>query len=74
MSEAKAIYPLISIAPNAALVMSGYYMKMLSKTVAAGSLGAMLQIFAASITAVTAVMLASKWWVDNKVAPAGAWL
>eukprot|EP00884_Botryococcus_braunii_P005587 jgi/Botrbrau1/15029/Bobra.320_2s0006.3 len=67
VSDAKTIYPLMGIAANIALVVAGNYVKWISKTVTQGVMGSSLQILVASVVGMTALMMATKAFVDRTI-------
>ena len=69
VAEAKSVYPLMGIAANVALVLSGSFVKFVNKLpmVAEGSTQAMLNSLVGGIIAMTAAMMASKAILDRFV-------
>lgn len=67
VSDAKTIYPLMGIAANIALVVAGNYVKWISRTVTQGAMGASLQLLVASVVGMTALMMATKAFVDRAI-------
>lgn len=66
--DAKAIYPLMGIAANVALVCSGTYVKAVTAGArSAGSADAGLGVLVATVVALTGLMCAAKAWVDARV-------
>lgn len=69
VAEAKSVYPLMGIAANIALVLSGSFVKLVNRlpSVAAGSTHVMLSTLVGGILAMTAFMMLSKATLDNFV-------
>ena len=66
--DAKAIYPLMGIAANVALVCSGNFVKAVTQAArAAGRADAGLGTLVATVVALTVAMCAAKAWVDVRV-------
>lgn len=68
VSEAKTVYPLMGIAANVALVLAGSWVKYVNShlvPLAGGSTQAMLNYLVGGIVALTAVMAAAKFALDN---------
>ena len=66
--DAKAVYPLMGIAANVALVCSGTYVKAITAAArAAGRTDAGLGVLVATVVALTALMCGVKAWVDARV-------
>ena len=69
VSEAKSVYPLMGIAANVALVLSGSFVKLINKlpVVANGSTQAMLSSLVGGIVVMTATMMMAKAVLDKFV-------
>jgi AAA family ATP:ADP antiporter len=67
VTEAKSVYPLMGVAANVALVLSGSFVKHVNRTLAAGSTHAMLCWLVGGIVAMTALMGLAKAALDHWV-------
>eukprot|EP00242_Pyramimonas_sp_CCMP2087_P010854 CAMPEP_0198199640 /NCGR_PEP_ID=MMETSP1445-20131203/2872_1 /TAXON_ID=36898 /ORGANISM="Pyramimonas sp., Strain CCMP2087" /LENGTH=489 /DNA_ID=CAMNT_0043869525 /DNA_START=849 /DNA_END=2318 /DNA_ORIENTATION=- len=65
VDEAKSVYPLMGIAANVALVISGNYINLINRTVARGSIQASLQWLIGTVVVTTGLMIGAKWFMDN---------
>jgi len=64
VSEAKTVYPLMGIAANVALVLSGSFVKYVNGSLAT-STQASLSFLVAAVVGMTGVMAAAKWAIDT---------
>ena len=67
VADAKTIYPLMGIAANIALVVSGNYMKWVNSSLAGGSLQLSLQYLVGTVVVMSAVMMAAKLYIDRNI-------
>jgi AAA family ATP:ADP antiporter len=71
--DAKAIYPLLGIAANVALIAAGRYLRLLATATAGAPPGAALRATVASVLAGGAIMFVTKAYIDAQLLPpAGA--
>lgn len=67
VDEAKTVYPLMGIAANVALVLSGNFVKWVNATLTGGSTQVMLNYLTLGVLGMTVVMGAAKWGIDRLV-------
>lgn len=67
VADAKTIYPLMGIAANIALVVSGNYMKWVNRSLAGGSLQLSLQYLVTTVVVMSGVMMAAKLYIDRNI-------
>jgi AAA family ATP:ADP antiporter len=67
--DAKAIYPLLGIAANVALIAGGRYLRLLATATAGGPPGAALRATVASVLVGGAIMFVTKAYIDAQLLP-----
>ncbi|KAL6769658.1 hypothetical protein ACKKBG_A31875 [Auxenochlorella protothecoides x Auxenochlorella symbiontica] len=67
VNEAKAVYPLMGIAANVALVIAGSYLKWVNASVAHGNTQLMLNVLVGTVIAMSGVMAVAKFVIDTYV-------